>query len=141
MSPRSSARSAPREAATQHITLDAVKCIGSPRTSQIPWSGSCQRCRAASTNPASPHHGRGPGPGWPSVRPAPGAACTLREVTEPISPEFTGALIRTDSGGGIYEFLGWRAGRRLRYGIGMTTTDYMQDAILTLPERDLGGGL
>ena len=55
-SPRSSARSAPRAAATQHITLDAVKCFGSPRTSQIPWSGSRQCSRAASTNPASPSH-------------------------------------------------------------------------------------
>ena len=41
---------------TQHITLDAVKCLGSPRTSQIPWSGSRQCSRAASTNPASPSH-------------------------------------------------------------------------------------
>ena len=55
-SPRSAARSAPREAATQHMTLDAVKCLGSPRTSQIPWSGSCQCSRAASTKVASPSH-------------------------------------------------------------------------------------
>ena len=55
-SPRSSARSAPRAAATQHITLDAVKCLGSPRTSQIPWSGSRQCSSAASTKPASPSH-------------------------------------------------------------------------------------
>jgi hypothetical protein len=29
-------QSAPRPPATKHITLDAVKCLGSPRTSQMP---------------------------------------------------------------------------------------------------------
>ncbi len=31
---------APRSTATQHITFDATKCCGSPRISQMPWSGS-----------------------------------------------------------------------------------------------------
>jgi hypothetical protein len=46
-------------------------------------------------------------------------------------------LIRTDSGGGTHEFLNWLAspGHRLHYSIGMTITDDMQDAILTLPDR------
>jgi Transposase DDE domain group 1 len=46
-------------------------------------------------------------------------------------------LIRTDSGGGTHEFLSWLAspGRRLRYSIGLTITDDMQDAILALPDR------
>ena len=46
-------------------------------------------------------------------------------------------LIRTDSGGGTYEFLAWLAspGRRLRYSAGMTITEHMQDAILALPGR------
>jgi hypothetical protein len=44
-------------------------------------------------------------------------------------------LIRTDSGGGTHEFLAWLAARRLRYSIGMTITDDMQDAILALPGR------
>jgi hypothetical protein len=46
-------------------------------------------------------------------------------------------LIRTDSGGGTHEFLAWLAspGRRLRYSIGMTITDDMQQAILQMPDR------
>jgi hypothetical protein len=46
-------------------------------------------------------------------------------------------LIRTDSGGGTHGFLTWLAGpgRRLHYSIGMTITEEMQEAILTLPER------
>jgi hypothetical protein len=46
-------------------------------------------------------------------------------------------LIRTDSGGGTHDFLSWLAspGRRLHYSIGMTITDDMQNAILTLPDR------
>jgi DDE family transposase len=46
-------------------------------------------------------------------------------------------LIRTDSGGGTHEFLAWLAspGRRLRYSVGMTLTEDMQQAILALPER------
>jgi Transposase DDE domain group 1 len=46
-------------------------------------------------------------------------------------------LIRTDSGGGTHDFLTWLSspGRRLHYSIGMTITDDMQDAILTLPDR------
>ena len=41
-SPRSAASRAPRSAATQHMTFENVKCCGSPRTSQIPRSGSRQ---------------------------------------------------------------------------------------------------
>jgi hypothetical protein len=46
-------------------------------------------------------------------------------------------LIRTDSGGGTHEFLAWlaRAGRRLHYSVGMTITDEVQQAILTVPDR------
>jgi hypothetical protein len=46
-------------------------------------------------------------------------------------------LIRTDSGGGTHDFLTWLAGpsRRLHYSVGMTITEDMQEAILTLPER------
>jgi hypothetical protein len=45
------------------------------------------------------------------------------------------ALIRTDSGGGTHDFLAWLAGRRLHYSIGMTITDGIAEAILTLPDR------
>jgi hypothetical protein len=45
------------------------------------------------------------------------------------------ALIRTDSGGGTHDFLAWLAGRRLHYSIGMTITDDIAEAILTLPDR------
>jgi hypothetical protein len=38
-----------RSAATQHIIFEEVKCPGSPRTSQIPRSGSRQRSSARST--------------------------------------------------------------------------------------------
>ncbi len=46
-------------------------------------------------------------------------------------------LIRTDSGGGTHEFVTWLASpsRRLHYSVGMTITEDMQQAILTLPER------
>ena len=46
-------------------------------------------------------------------------------------------LIRTDSGGGTHEFLAWLTspGRRLHYSVGMTITDDIAEAILTLPER------
>jgi DDE family transposase len=46
-------------------------------------------------------------------------------------------LIRTDSGGGTHEFLAWvtSPSRRLHYSVGMTITEDMQDAILTLPDR------
>jgi hypothetical protein len=46
-------------------------------------------------------------------------------------------LIRTDSGGGTHEFVKWLASpsRRLHYSVGMTLTEDMQEAILTLPER------
>ena len=46
-------------------------------------------------------------------------------------------LIRTDSGGGTHEFLAWLAspGRRLHYSVGMTITDDVAEAILTLPSR------
>jgi hypothetical protein len=45
-------------------------------------------------------------------------------------------LIRTDSGGGTHAFLTWLTspGRRLHYSTGMTITDDMQQAILTLPD-------
>ena len=47
------------------------------------------------------------------------------------------ALVRTDSGGGTHDFVKWLASpsRRLHYSVGMTITEDMQDAILTLPER------
>jgi hypothetical protein len=46
-------------------------------------------------------------------------------------------LIRTDSGGGTHEFLAWLSspGRRLHYSVGMTITDEIAGAILTVPER------
>jgi len=46
-------------------------------------------------------------------------------------------LIRTDSGGGTHGFLTWLAApsRRLHYSIGMTITEDMQEAILTMPDR------
>ena len=46
-------------------------------------------------------------------------------------------LIRTDSGGGTHKFLTWLTSptRRLHYSVGMTITDDMQQAILTLPDR------
>jgi hypothetical protein len=46
-------------------------------------------------------------------------------------------LIRTDSGGGTHDFLKWlsRSGRRLHYSVGMTITEEMHQAILTLPDR------
>jgi Transposase DDE domain group 1 len=44
-------------------------------------------------------------------------------------------LIRTDSGGGTHEFLAWLAARRLHYSVGMTITDDIAEAILTLPDR------
>jgi hypothetical protein len=46
-------------------------------------------------------------------------------------------LVRTGSGGGTHDFLTWLSspGRRLHYSIGMTITEEIQDAILTLPER------
>ena len=46
-------------------------------------------------------------------------------------------LIRTDSGGGTHDFLAWlsRPGQRLHYSIGMTITEDMHQAILTLPDR------
>ena len=54
VSPRRWARSAPRSAATQHRTAEAVKCWGSPRISQMPWSASPLWASASSTSPASP---------------------------------------------------------------------------------------
>jgi hypothetical protein len=46
-------------------------------------------------------------------------------------------LIRTDSGGGTHEFLAWLSspGRRLHYSVGMTITDDIAEAILTVPDR------
>ena len=46
-------------------------------------------------------------------------------------------LIRTDSGGGTHDFLAWLAspGRRLHYSVGMTVTEDMHQAILSLPDR------
>jgi hypothetical protein len=46
-------------------------------------------------------------------------------------------LIRTDSGGGTHDFLAWlsRAGCRLHYSVGMTITEGMHQAILTIPDR------
>ena len=48
-SSRISASRAPRSSATQHMSLEEVKCRGSPRTSQIPRSGLRQFASAAST--------------------------------------------------------------------------------------------
>ena len=48
-SSRRRARRAPRSQATQHMTFEEVKCCGSPRTSQIPRSGSRQAAIAWST--------------------------------------------------------------------------------------------
>jgi hypothetical protein len=46
-------------------------------------------------------------------------------------------LIRTDSGGGTHDFLDWLTspGRRLHYSIGMTITEDMHQAIITIPGR------
>jgi hypothetical protein len=46
-------------------------------------------------------------------------------------------LVRTDSGGGTHDFVTWLAGpsRRLHYSVGMTITEDIQEAIVTLPER------
>ena len=46
-------------------------------------------------------------------------------------------LIRADSGGGTQDFLAWLAkpGRRLRYSVGFTITEDVQEAILNLPNR------
>ena len=46
-------------------------------------------------------------------------------------------LIRTDSGGGTHDFLTWvtSPGRRLHYSVGMTITEEMHQAILTIPDR------
>jgi hypothetical protein len=46
-------------------------------------------------------------------------------------------VIRTDSGGGTHEFLTWvtSPGRRLHYSVGMTITEEMHQAILTIPDR------
>jgi hypothetical protein len=46
-------------------------------------------------------------------------------------------LIRTDSGGGTQGFLTWltRPGRRLRYSVGFTITEEIQDAIGKIPAR------
>jgi hypothetical protein len=43
-------------------------------------------------------------------------------------------LVRTDSGGGTHEFLGWVAARRLKYSIGFNLTDDICAAILALPK-------
>jgi len=44
-------------------------------------------------------------------------------------------LVRTDSGGGTHEFLTWLTARsrRLRYSVGMTLTEDMQEAVLKVP--------
>ncbi len=47
---RRSARATARSSATQHISLEYRKSRGSPRTSQIPWSFSCQRWAAVSAS-------------------------------------------------------------------------------------------
>ena len=46
-------------------------------------------------------------------------------------------LVRTEPGGGTCDFVKWLASpsRRLHYPVGITITEDMQDAILTLPER------
>jgi hypothetical protein len=44
-------------------------------------------------------------------------------------------LVRTDSGGGTHEFVGWLAqrGRWLSYSVGMTITDAIHQAVLKVP--------
>lgn len=44
-------------------------------------------------------------------------------------------LIRTDSGGGTHEFVAWlaRRGRWLSYSVGMTITEQIHQAVLTVP--------
>jgi hypothetical protein len=46
-------------------------------------------------------------------------------------------LIRADSGGGTHDLLNWLAspGRRLGYSVGMTITEDMREAILSIPIR------
>jgi hypothetical protein len=46
-------------------------------------------------------------------------------------------LIRTGSGGGTHDFLAWLTSpsRRPHYSIGMTITDDIAEAIITLPDR------
>ncbi len=46
-------------------------------------------------------------------------------------------LVRADSGGGTHDFLAWLTtrSRRLHYSVGMTITEDIAEAILTLPER------
>jgi DDE family transposase len=46
-------------------------------------------------------------------------------------------LIRTDSGGGTHDFLAWLTapGRRLHYSVGMTISDDIAEAILSVPAR------
>jgi hypothetical protein len=44
-------------------------------------------------------------------------------------------LIRTDSGGGTHDFLGWLAKHRLHYSVGMAITEEVAEAILTIPDR------
>ena len=44
-------------------------------------------------------------------------------------------LIRAGFGGSTREFLDWLAARRLRYSVGMSITEDMQQAIFTLPDR------
>lgn len=49
-------------------------------------------------------------------------------------------LIRTDSAGGTHEFLDWlsKRGRWLSYSVGMTITDAIHQAVLTVPAQGLG---
>ena len=46
-------------------------------------------------------------------------------------------LIRTDSGGGTYDFLAWLTspGRRLHYSIGFPISEDIAEAILNVPAR------
>ena len=47
-----SASAIARSSATQHMSFEYTKSRGSPRTSQIPWSCSCQRAAAVSARSA-----------------------------------------------------------------------------------------
>jgi hypothetical protein len=60
------------------------------------------------------------------------ARLALAQLPRPLRRK---ALVRADSGGGTHEFLTWLTARsrRLHYSIGMTVTDGMQTAILTVP--------
>ena len=73
-------------------------------------------------------------PGNAGSNTAVGHAGTTRLALAQLPRRLRGrVLVRADSGGGTHEFLAWLAARRLRYSIGMTVTEDMQEAILSVP--------